>query len=82
MFKFSIRKIIPLPFIFKRIDNGKLWGVGEGILTKLQIIKQNVELLNSTASEQDKIINFMIEYTNIFIEAQLALNKICETIVL
>lgn len=82
MFTFSIRKVIPLPFIFKRVDCGKLLDKGEQILSELIIIRDDLISLSKVTLGQDRSIKIILEYTNIFIEAQIALNVVCEKLYL
>jgi len=45
VFKFSLRKILPLPFFFKPIDYGALWRETESVLADLAAAQSEVETL-------------------------------------
>lgn len=78
IFSFSFRKIMPLPFIFKRINYEELYNRGEEILKELINIQVDVTKIKGALTGYDKPINFILEYNRVFIETQTALNKVSE----
>lgn len=62
-FKFSFRKIIPLPFIFKPIDFGCLHSEAEQILSQLETYNQQIsDLIGALAEKESRFARFLSEY--------------------
>lgn len=69
IFKFSWRKIIPLPFIFKPIDFGHLHSRAEQILSQLESCNQQISsLIEDLTQEESRFADFLSEYCMVLIE--------------
>lgn len=69
VFKFSWRKIIPLPFIFKPIDFGYLQSGAEQILSQLETCNQQINnLMEGLMHKQRDFAHFLSEYCVTLIE--------------
>lgn len=78
LFGSLFRQIIPLPFIFKYIDYLKLLNEGEQVLINLYNTESEIILLKRESFNENSIIDFMLEYTQLFIKTQVVLNNICQ----
>ena len=54
VFKFSLRKAIPLPFIFKAIDFGDLHSQTEQIIAELETYNQETEVIMQKATQDER----------------------------
>ena len=69
VFKFSLRKIIPFPFIFKPIDFGHLQSGAEQILSQLEKCNQQINsLIESLTQKERDFAHFLSEYCVTLIE--------------
>lgn len=69
VFKLSWRKIIPLPFIFKRVDFGHLHTGAEQILSQLGTCDQRINNLTEGLTQQEnRFAHFLSEYCVALIE--------------
>lgn len=63
IFKFSWRKIIPLPFLFKPIDFAQLHSSAEQILSQLETCNQQVRSLTEDITQKEnRLAHFLCEY--------------------
>ena len=64
--KFSLREILPLPFLFKPIDFGALWGETESVLADLTAAQQEIGMLRTSRvgvnREADELSACLDEY--------------------
>lgn len=69
VFKFSWRKIMPLPFIFKPIDFGYFQSGAEQILSQLETCNQQIDnLIEGLKQKERDLAHFLSEYCTILIE--------------
>jgi len=69
LFKFSWRKIIPLPFIFRPIDFDHLHGCAGQILSQLETCNQQVNsLAEELTQKENRFAGFLSEYCMTLIE--------------
>ena len=69
IFKSSWRKIIPLPFIFKPIDFGRLQDITEKIQSQLETCKQQIsELIEGLTQREKDFVDFLSQYCTTLIE--------------
>lgn len=69
IFKFSWRKIIPLPFIFKPIDFGHLHSEAKQILSQLETCNQQINsLLEDLTQKESRFAHFLSKYCMTLIE--------------
>lgn len=63
IFKFSWRKIVPLPFVFKPIDCGHLHSCAGHILSQLEVCNQQICTLTDGLTENESLFaDFLSEY--------------------
>jgi hypothetical protein len=69
IFKFSWRKIIPLPFVFKPIDFGQLHYLAGEILSQLFVCDQQLRMLREDLTENEGLFaDCLSEYCSTLIE--------------
>jgi len=77
VFKFSLREIIPLPFIFNPIDFYSLHDESKNIISELETCNNQIDNLKKEIVEDDRqFINILSEYCVALIETVSLLNKI------
>lgn len=77
VFKFSWRKIIPLPFIFKAIDFNNLHNQAKQILSELETCNQRIDtLIENTTQKERRFARFLSEYCMALIETVSLLKEI------
>ena len=77
IFKFSWRKIIPLPFIFKPIDFVHLHSRTKQILSQLETCSQQINsLIEDLVQEESHFAHFLSEYCMALIETVSLLKEI------
>lgn len=77
VFKFSWRKIIPLPFIFKTTDFNSLHIQAKQIFSELETCHEQIDdLIEKTAHKESRFAHFLSEYCISLIETVSLLKKI------
>ena len=77
VFKFSWRKIIPLPFIFKAIDFNSLHIQAKQILSELEACNQRIDtLIENTTQKERRFARCLSEYCMALIETVSLLKEI------
>lgn len=77
IFKFSWRKIIPLPFIFKAIDFNNLHSQAKQILSELETCNQRIDsLIEDATQKESRFAHFLSEYCMALIETVSLLKEI------
>jgi uncharacterized coiled-coil DUF342 family protein len=77
VFKFSWRKILPLPFIFKTTDFNSLHTQAKQIFSELKTCHEQIDdLIEKTAHKESRFAHFLSEYCIALIETVSLLKKI------
>lgn len=77
VFRFSWRRMIPLPFIFEAIDFDDLRSRAKHILSELETCNQRIDsLIGETAQKESRFAHFLSEYCMALIETVCLLKKI------
>ncbi|MDO8885653.1 hypothetical protein [Candidatus Oleimmundimicrobium sp.] len=77
VFKFSWRKIIPLPFVFKSINFNDLHSRAKQILSELEACNQQINsLIEDTTQKESRFAHFLSEYCGALIKTVSLLKEI------
>ena len=77
VFKFSLRKIIPLPFVFKTIDFNELHNKAKQILAELEVSNKRINSLIKYVHQKESLFaHFLAEYCAALIETVSLLKRI------
>jgi len=77
VFKFSWRRIIPLPFVFKSIDFNDVHAQAKQILSELEVCNERINnLIESTTKKESRFAHFLSEYSMALIETVSLLREI------
>lgn len=81
MFSFSIRKIIPIPLFFKKVDTKKVKGDLEIVLMNLEICLSNLNTIpreDNYSSDEHKFIQKLDEYIQCLLITNSALYNLAD----